>query len=89
MDIKFILRNNVIFAFFKLLKKQENMNLAVETAEIKPQINNKENKLYTLEEVFDRIDNKFINYYGEYGRKIVNERRTEWNQDKIVNLKML
>jgi hypothetical protein len=42
-----------------------------------------------VEEVFDRIDNKFIDFYGEYGRKIVNTRRTEWNQDDVVNLKML
>ena len=64
------------------------MNIAVETAETKTQdYNNQE--LYTVEEVFDRIDNKFIDFYGEYGRKIVNARRTEWSQDGMVNLKML
>ena len=58
---------------------------------IKAQHNNRTDKkqLYSVEEVFDRIDNKFINYYGEYGRKIVNARRTEWNQDGTVNFKML
>ena len=45
--------------------------------------------LYSVDEVFERIDNKFIGFYGEYGRKIVNNRRAEWNQDKVVNLKML
>ena len=48
-----------------------------------------EQQLYSVEEVFDRIDNKFINFYGEYGRKIVNTRRTEWNKDDEMNLKML
>ena len=48
-----------------------------------------EQQLYSVEEVFDRIDDKFIDFYGEYGRKIVNTRRSEWNQDKVVNLKML
>jgi len=42
-----------------------------------------------VEEVFDRIDNKFIDFYGEYGRKIVNTRRSEWNQDDMANFKML
>ena len=62
------------------------MNVA---AEIKTQGYKKEKKLYSVEEVFDRIDNKFIDFYGEYGRKIVNTRRSEWNQDDMVNLKML
>jgi hypothetical protein len=48
-----------------------------------------EKQSYSVEEVFDHIDNKFIDFYGEYGRKIVNERRSEWNQDDVVNLKML
>ena len=47
------------------------------------------NELYSVNEVFDRIDNKFISFYGEYGRKIVNERRSEWNKDNFVNFKML
>jgi len=65
------------------------METAVETAEIKTQSYTERKQLYSVEEVFDRIDNKFIDFYGEYGRKIVNTRRTEWNQDDVVNLKML
>jgi len=47
-----------------------------------------EDQLYTIEEVFDRIDTKFVDFYGEYGRKMVNERRTEWNKDDLGNFKM-
>ena len=66
------------------------MGEVVEFAEVETQhCCTKEKQSYTLEEVFDRIDNKFIDFYGEYGRKIVNERRMEWNQEEIVNLKML
>ncbi|MCL2042036.1 MAG: hypothetical protein FWG84_08390 [Bacteroidales bacterium] len=60
----------------------------IETTETKTQGYAEEKQLYSVEEVFDRIDNKFIDFYGEYGRNIVNARRTEWNQDKVVNLKM-
>jgi len=62
---------------------------AVETIKIKTQTKTKEKQVYSVEEVFDCIDNKFIDFYGEYGRKIVNTRRSEWNQDNVVNLKML
>ena len=66
------------------------MEAIIETAEIETQYGNTEEKQwYSVEEVFDRIDNKFIDFYGEYGRKIVNDRRSEWNQDGIVNLEML
>ena len=65
------------------------MDVLFETAEIKTQGCTKEKGLYSLEDVFDRIDKKFIDFYGEYGRKIVNTRRAEWNQDDIVNLKIL
>ena len=57
-------------------------------AELKTQYNTDKKQLYSVEEVFDRIDKKFINFYGEYGRKIVNTRRTEWNQDDEVNFKI-
>jgi hypothetical protein len=71
-------------------KKIKEMEAIVETAKIKTQYNRPTKKqFYTVEEVFDRIDSKFIDFYGEYGRKIVNERRSEWNQDDIVDLKML
>jgi len=63
--------------------------MVVETTERKTQGYTEERRLYSVEEIFDRIDNKFIDFYGEYGRKIVNTRRTEWNQDEVVNLKML
>jgi len=60
-----------------------------EPTKLKTQRNIVKTQLYTMEEVCDRIDNKFINFYGEYGRKIVNVRRTEWNQDDMQNFKML
>jgi len=65
------------------------MDIAIETKKIKKQRYTKEKQLYSVEEVFDCIDNKFIDFYGEYGRKIVNARRSEWNQDDEMNLKML
>ena len=65
------------------------MDVAVETEEVEIQDYNEDKRLYSVEDVFDRIDNKFINFYGEYGRKIVNVRRTEWNKDEVVNFKML
>ena len=65
------------------------MSIAVESLGVKKQNYYKEQKLYSVEEVFDRIDNKFINFYGEYGRKIVDARREEWSQDHIVNIKKL
>jgi hypothetical protein len=68
--------------------ERKNMDTVVETVEIKTQ-STEEKKLYSVEEVLDRIDNKFIDFYGEYGRKIVNARREEWNKDDIVNLKVL
>jgi hypothetical protein len=66
------------------------METLLETAEIKIQDKHcRENQVHSIEDVFDHIDGKFIKFYGEYGRKIVNERRTEFNQDGTVNLKML
>ena len=66
------------------------MEASIENMELKTQNNNTEAKQsFSVEEVFDRIDDKFIRFYGEYGRKIVNNRRSEWNQEGIVNLKML
>ena len=60
------------------------------SAKVKARHNNtEEKKLYSVEEAFDRIDNKFINFYGEYGRKIVNTRRKEWNDDNAEKFKML
>ena len=43
---------------------------------------------FTLEEIFDELDEEFIEFYGEYGRKLVNEWRTEWNKDGIWNFKL-
>ena len=65
------------------------MDTAIEITEIKTQSHLEEKQLYSVEEVFDRIDNKYIDFYGEYGRKIVNTRRAEWNQEDVVNLNML
>jgi acetyl-CoA carboxylase carboxyltransferase component len=69
--------------------KQENMDVAFETEERKTQVATDEKQLYTVEEVFDRIDRKFIDFYGEYGRKIVNTRREEWNPDGVAEFKKL
>jgi hypothetical protein len=38
-------------------------------------------QFFAVEDVFDKIDKTFIDFYGEYGQKIVNERRKEWNQN--------
>jgi len=54
------------------------MDIVVETTERKTQGYTEKRQLYSVEEIFDRIDNKFIDFYGEYGRKIVNTRRTEY-----------
>jgi hypothetical protein len=35
---------------------------------------------YSVEEVFDRIDKKFIAHYGEWGRRFINEERKERNR---------
>jgi hypothetical protein len=43
---------------------------------------------FTLEEIFDELDEEFIEFYGEYGRKLVNESRMEWNKDGIWNFKI-
>jgi hypothetical protein len=34
----------------------------------------------THEEVFDRLDQKFVDFYGEEGRRMVNARRERWNR---------
>ena len=61
----------------------ETQELIVEQSEVE------ESQLSSFEELCDLVDNKFINFYGEYGRKIVNERRSDFNKDGMVNLKML
>jgi hypothetical protein len=62
----------------------------VKLAKIKTLRNKTEEKqLHSVEEIFDLIDNKFINFYGEYGRKIVNDRRIEWNENDSANFKIL
>ena len=65
------------------------MKSTVETAEKMQHSNTEEKQLYSVEEVLDRIDNKFVDFYGEYGRKIVNDRRAEWNQDGMIDLEIL
>ena len=65
------------------------MNMKTLIKEVKQHNNTNKDRLYSVEEAFDQIDKKFINFYGEYGRKIVNARRTEWNQDNEANFKML
>ena len=34
----------------------------------------------TVVELFDELDRKFVDFYGEEGRQMVNARRKEWNQ---------
>ena len=31
-------------------------------------------------ELFDKLDRKLVEFYGEYGRRMVNEEREEWNR---------
>jgi hypothetical protein len=46
-------------------------------------------QLYAVEDVFDKIDKQFVDFYGEYGQKMVNARREEWRKEGFVNLPML
>ena len=55
------------------------------TAKRTVQLNTEKKQLYSVKEIFDQIDTKFIKFYGEYGRKIVNTRRAEWNQDGLAS----
>jgi hypothetical protein len=43
---------------------------------------------YTPEEVFDELDQKFVDFYGEEGRRMVNARRERWNRDGYWHYKM-
>ena len=61
----------------------------VEVVERKKQVRAEKKRVFSVEEALDRVDKKFIGFYGEYGRKIVNARRTEWNQADNAGLKML
>jgi 2-methylisocitrate lyase-like PEP mutase family enzyme len=65
------------------------MGITVEAAVIPQSFSTEEKQVYSVEEACDRIDTKFIDFYGEYGRKIVNARRTEWNQDGVVHVKSM
>ena len=38
---------------------------------------------YTPVELFDELDRKFVDFYGEYGRRMVNEDRERWNRDGL------
>ncbi|MDR2466548.1 MAG: hypothetical protein LBD35_04065 [Prevotellaceae bacterium] len=42
----------------------------------------------TVVELFDELDRKFVNFYGEEGRRIVNARREEWNRDGLWHFEM-
>jgi hypothetical protein len=35
---------------------------------------------YTPMEIFDELDRKFVDFYGEEGRRKVNARRERWNK---------
>jgi hypothetical protein len=43
---------------------------------------------YTPEEVFDELDRKFVDFYGEEGRRRVNARREEWNRKGTHHYKL-
>ena len=34
----------------------------------------------TVFELMDELDGKFVDFYGEYGRRMVNEDRERWNR---------
>jgi hypothetical protein len=40
-------------------------------------------------ELFDEMDAEFVRFYGEYGRRLVNERRREWNEDGIWHFDLM
>ena len=43
---------------------------------------------YSVQEVFDELDQGFIEFYGEYGRQLVNKRRERWNDDGLWEFKL-
>jgi hypothetical protein len=64
------------------------MESTVESTKIKTRHSGiEERQSYTTEEIFNPIDKKFINFYGEYGRKIVNARRFGRNKKSLKDLK--
>ena len=44
---------------------------------------------YTVVEVFDDLDGKFVELFGEEGRRMVNEDREEWNRTGPWHFEML
>ena len=34
----------------------------------------------TIVEILDVLDREFVEFYGEYGRMLINEDREEWNR---------
>jgi hypothetical protein len=48
-----------------------------------PGVNDNKEELhagYTTEEVFDELDRKLIDHFGEEYRILANERRSQWNE---------
>ena len=43
----------------------------------------------TVVELFDDLDRQFVEWYGEEGRRMVNEDRAEWNKDGLWHFEML
>jgi hypothetical protein len=37
----------------------------------------------SIVEIADKLDRKFVDFYGEYGRRLVNTRREKWNRDGL------
>jgi len=42
---------------------------------------NGEPKGKSIVEICDELERKFVDFYGEYGRRLVNERRERWNRE--------
>ena len=42
----------------------------------------------TVVELMDELDRKFVTWYGEEGRRMVNEDRAEWNKDGLWYFEM-
>jgi hypothetical protein len=34
----------------------------------------------SIVDIFDELDREFVEFYGEYGRRMVNTRREAWNR---------
>ena len=42
----------------------------------------------TIVELMDDLDRQFVDFYGEYGRHLVNTRRERWNRDGLWHFEL-